>query len=80
MGFDMDLNKLYPEIQLPVSRCTPMLSPLIRWNHKKDFDVLVDKQGGTSKFGANIIQINLKNENWSFISGYILHGMSNISK
>lgn len=36
-GIDMDVSKLYPAVEFPVSRGTPMISPLIRWEHSEDW-------------------------------------------
>lgn len=36
-GIDMDVSKLYPSVEFPVSRGTPMISPLIRWEHSEDW-------------------------------------------
>jgi hypothetical protein len=36
-GIDMDVSKLYPPVEFPVSRGTPMISPLIRWEHSENW-------------------------------------------
>ncbi|XP_070505897.1 fatty acid synthase-like isoform X2 [Chironomus tepperi] len=36
LGVDMDISKLYPPVNFPVSRGTPMISPVIKWNHEDD--------------------------------------------
>lgn len=30
-GFDIDVNALYPKVELPVSRGTPQIQPLLHW-------------------------------------------------
>jgi fatty acid synthase len=35
IGFNPQIKKLYPEVQYPVSRGTPFISPLIKWDHSK---------------------------------------------
>ena len=39
LGFNPDIDKLYPLVTYPVSRRTPSLSPLIQWNHSDDWFV-----------------------------------------
>jgi hypothetical protein len=36
MGLQPQLANLYPPVQYPVSRGTPMISPLVRWDHSED--------------------------------------------
>jgi fatty acid synthase, animal type len=38
-GYDSMINRLYPHIEYPVSRGTPMLSPHVRWDHGDDWYV-----------------------------------------
>ena len=39
LGFNPDISKLYPQVSYPVSRGTPSLSPLIKWDHSDDWFV-----------------------------------------
>ncbi|GAB6031066.1 hypothetical protein CHUAL_007877 [Chamberlinius hualienensis] len=39
-GIDFDLNKLYEPVKLPVPRGTKMISPLIKWDHSKNYHVV----------------------------------------
>ena len=39
LGFNPDIDKLYPRVTYPVSRGTPSLSPLIKWDHSDDWFV-----------------------------------------
>ena len=36
LGLQPQLANLYPPVQYPVSRGTPMISPLVRWEHSED--------------------------------------------
>jgi len=36
LGLQPQLANLYPPVQYPLSRGTPMISPLVRWNHSED--------------------------------------------
>ena len=39
LGFNPNIDKLYPRVSYPVSRGTPSLSPLIKWDHSDDWFV-----------------------------------------
>jgi len=34
-GFNVDLSPLYPKVEFPVSVETPMISPLVKWDHSQ---------------------------------------------
>jgi len=36
LGLQPQLANLYPPVQYPVSRGTPMIAPLVRWEHSED--------------------------------------------
>ena len=36
LGLQPQLANLYPPVPYPVSRGTPMISPLVRWEHSED--------------------------------------------
>lgn len=38
-GLDPDVEKLYSPVKFPVPRNTPMISPLIKWNHSETWTV-----------------------------------------
>jgi hypothetical protein len=40
LGLQPQLANLYPEVQYPVSRGTPMISPLVRWEHSEEWHVM----------------------------------------
>ena len=49
-GLNLPIERLYPEVEFPVSRGTPMISPLIKWDHTEDWFVMKysDHKGGFS--------------------------------
>lgn len=38
-GANFEIQKLYPKIQYPVPRGTPMLSHMFGWNHEQSWNV-----------------------------------------
>ena len=38
-GVNPSIENLYPKVSYPVSRATPTISPLVKWNHDKSYVV-----------------------------------------
>lgn len=69
----MNLDTLYPAVNLPVSRGTPMLSPLIKWNHDRNSTVYTSNNDMGTK-SDYVIAIDLKTKKWDFILGHVIQG------
>lgn len=70
-GVDFDAAKLYPAIEFPVSRGTPMIAPLVKWDHKENYYVM--------KFDEKIANdkstlISLQDGDFEFITGHEIDG------
>lgn len=68
----MDVSKLYPPIQFPVSRGTPMISPLIKWNHEENH--FVPHFDTYNTFERRNILINISDKKFEFIQGHMIDG------
>lgn len=73
-GHDINLSKLYPEIQFPVGRGTPMLSPLVRWKHDKDWYIIQYEPEDTSEHYQRIVTINVREREWEYLTGHVVDG------
>ncbi|KAG5684248.1 hypothetical protein PVAND_013485 [Polypedilum vanderplanki] len=71
-GVDMDISKLYPPIQFPVSRNTPMISPNIKWNHTENH--FVPHFDSYNTFERRNIIINISDRKFEFIQGHLIDG------
>lgn len=71
-GVDLDLSKLYPRIEYPVSRGTPMISPLIKWDHSEDHFV-TDYENNAAKASLNFI-VNIKDPEFEYLQGHTIDG------
>ncbi|XP_070494680.1 fatty acid synthase-like [Chironomus tepperi] len=71
-GVDMDISKLYPPVSFPVSRGTPMISPVIKWNH--DEDHFVPHFDTYNAFERRNIVINISDKKFEFIQGHMVDG------
>ncbi|XP_065209085.1 fatty acid synthase-like [Planococcus citri] len=66
------LSALYPTVEFPVSRSTPMISPLIKWQHDEQWSVgrLTDEELITER---NFI-IRSSNDEYEFIKDHVIDG------
>ncbi|XP_014239844.1 fatty acid synthase-like [Cimex lectularius] len=72
-GVDMNLSMLYPDVVFPVSRSTPMISPILDWDHSENWYVTCYKQGKV-KSGEDMVTISLNDEEMEYISGHVIDG------
>lgn len=71
-GIDIDIGKLYPAVSFPVSRGTPMISPMIKWDHQENYVVpLFDSY---NFFEKRNVSINLSDKVFEFVQGHIIDG------
>ncbi|XP_062548544.1 fatty acid synthase-like [Armigeres subalbatus] len=71
---DLDIAKLYPVVPFPVSRGTPMISPLIRWDHREN--AFVVKYSWHQQRRSNLIwyKISLTSPEFKHIVGHCIDG------
>jgi fatty acid synthase, animal type len=68
---NFEADKLYPEITFPVSRGTPYLSHLMKWNHKQDWFVNFNMPGpGTSQ----VVKLNLADKRNQYMTDHVVDG------
>lgn len=68
----MDISKLYPPIQFPVSRGTPMISSVIKWNHEENH--FVPHFDTFNQFERQNIVINISDKRFEYIQGHMIDG------
>ena len=54
-GGIMKLSVLYPPIEFPVSRSTPMISPAVKWQHEDEWEI------SNSDYNSDFYPITEKN-------------------
>lgn len=72
-GAQPDIAKLYPPVNFPVGRGTPMISPLVKWDHSLQWDVASYKEL-MNQSGKTIVQVDLSKETDAHISGHQIDG------
>ncbi|XP_067207661.1 fatty acid synthase-like [Linepithema humile] len=73
-GLQPRLANLYPLVNFPVSRGTPMISPLIRWDHSEDWFVSNYQKQNFIKSRQRQIKIKVNNEDYSYMIGHYIDG------
>ncbi|XP_051160074.1 fatty acid synthase-like [Leptopilina boulardi] len=66
-GYNINVSNLYPKVNYPVSRGTPSISSLIRWDHSISWYTNFFKQPDEVKEGEMNFIINLKDEKWKYL-------------
>ncbi|XP_015113057.1 fatty acid synthase [Diachasma alloeum] len=74
VGLQPIISNLYPEVKFPVSRGTPMISPLIKWDHSEDWYVLSYHQQNRITSGERMIEVSLNDELYDYMDGHIIDG------
>ncbi|XP_018393294.1 PREDICTED: fatty acid synthase-like [Cyphomyrmex costatus] len=72
-GLQPQIAKLYPPVQFPVSRGTPMISPLIRWNHSENWFVPSQGQEFIESRGR-YVKVKLEDEDYEYMNGHVIDG------
>ncbi|KAK0156666.1 hypothetical protein PV328_012460, partial [Microctonus aethiopoides] len=70
------IANLYPEVQLPVSRGTPMISPLIKWDHSDDWYVTSYKVQDKITLGERTVEVTLTDEDYEYMAGHVIDGQN----
>jgi fatty acid synthase, animal type len=68
----MDVSKLYPSIQFPVSRGTPMISPLVKWDHSENHFVIKYEEGAAKCEWS--FTVDISEAEYEYISGHLIDG------
>lgn len=66
------MSKLYPAVEFPVSRGTPMISPTIKWDHSEDF--FVPQFISHDWYDKRNVLINVSDKEFEFIQGHVIDG------
>ncbi|XP_050452236.1 fatty acid synthase-like [Cataglyphis hispanica] len=73
-GLQPKIANLYPEVKFPVSRGTPMISHLIRWDHSKDWYIFRYTGKKTIDKGEIIVTIDVSEEEFIYMTGHVING------
>ncbi|XP_047360366.1 fatty acid synthase-like [Vespa velutina] len=72
-GAEPKISKLYPPINYPVGRGTPMLNSLVKWDHSTSWSV-ANFSKNVNRSGESIVEIDLSKETDAYLSGHMIDG------
>lgn len=73
-GVLIPIDKMYPAIEFPVSRGTPMIGSLIKWDHEQDWFVAEFDLKKTEITSERKVTIIIKEEDYQYMTGHIIDG------
>ncbi|XP_066991506.2 fatty acid synthase [Anabrus simplex] len=73
-GLQPKVARLHPSVSYPVARGTPMIAPLVQWDHSTEWSVATFGGKGGARSGESIIEIDLGKEQDSFLAGHAIDG------
>ncbi|XP_067215658.1 fatty acid synthase-like [Linepithema humile] len=73
-GFQPRIANLYPPVNFPVSRGTPMISPSIRWNHSEDWFVYKYQTHKHIKSRERQVEIMTDDKDYNYMTGHVIDG------
>lgn len=73
-GYTVPVQRLYPAIQFPVSRGTPMISPMIKWEHGDEWFVTKFELQRSTRSGERKVKISTTDQDYDFIVGHAIDG------
>ncbi|XP_065223442.1 fatty acid synthase-like isoform X2 [Planococcus citri] len=71
-GSEMELSHLYPEIEFPVSRSTPMISPLIKWKYEKQQNAYNMSTANTNQSYERHYTVDPNSEEYNYLRGHVI--------
>ncbi|XP_014487343.1 PREDICTED: fatty acid synthase-like, partial [Dinoponera quadriceps] len=74
IGFQPQIANLYPPVQFPVSRGTPMISLLVRLDHTDDYHVYQYRGQHIISSRERPVSITTADEEFEYFSGHVIDG------
>ncbi|XP_011503082.1 PREDICTED: fatty acid synthase-like [Ceratosolen solmsi marchali] len=71
-GLHPKLANLYPPVEFPVSRATPMISPLIKWEHSDNWFVTSYESQRKAASSQRIVKVSLSDSEFEHMAGHII--------
>ncbi|CAL7939125.1 unnamed protein product [Xylocopa violacea] len=74
VGLQPQFANLYPRVEFPVSRGTPMISPYIRWEHSDEWFVPNFNQRQKITTAERTVEINLSDDAYEYMVHHVIDG------
>lgn len=69
----MQIGQLYPEVEYPVARGTPMIAPLVTYDHQQNWSVPKFSASKQNSFERKIA-IDVSQEQYQYLFGHMIDG------
>lgn len=67
----IQIDRIYPEVEFPVSRGTPMIAPLIKYDHEQNWSVpkfgVIKNESSERK-----VTVDISQEQYKYLSGNMI--------
>ncbi|CAG2053808.1 unnamed protein product, partial [Timema podura] len=73
-GLQPKFNRLHQKVNYPVARGTPMIAPLIEWDHSTEWSVATFADIGSQRSGECIVEVDLGKEEDQYLTGHNIDG------
>nr|XP_050849367.1 fatty acid synthase-like [Vespula vulgaris] len=70
LGYPIALKELYPRIPYPVSKNTPLISPLVRWEHSTNWYVSFFEESNTTSSSQKTFMLDLKSDKYKYLEDF----------
>ncbi|XP_076764194.1 fatty acid synthase-like [Xylocopa sonorina] len=74
VGLQPQLANIYPHVEFPVSRGTPMISPYIRWDHSKSWYVTTSNKCQKILGSQKIVAVNPIDDDYTYMVHHVIDG------
>ncbi|KAL1497478.1 hypothetical protein ABEB36_008436 [Hypothenemus hampei] len=74
LGVHLHIQFLYPKVDFPVSRTTPMISPMIKWKHDQTWPLSFFTFNMQNKKYFKSFEISLDSKKWNVLKNHIVDG------
>lgn len=75
MGYEVSLENIYPKVSLPVSKGTPMISPLIKLKRSINWKHVDYTEAEKAIKGFRKISLSTTAKDWMFLTGHVIDGI-----
>lgn len=72
-GLSLPIDRLYPKVEFPVSRGTPMISPLIKYDHEQNWFVPNSNSNKKTSFERKVT-IDISTEQYQHLANHVIDG------
>ncbi|XP_063240366.1 fatty acid synthase isoform X2 [Bacillus rossius redtenbacheri] len=73
-GLQPKLARLHQKVNYPVARGTPMIAPLVDWDHSLEWSVASFAGKNSLRSGESVVEVDLSKEEDEYLAGHTIDG------